>query len=76
MCNKGKSDTKTIKEIQDINVGDKVLKIVADILQNSIRKEDTLARLAGDEFTIIMEDLKYSQDAFRSPKTTILPLST
>ncbi len=59
-------DLDKFKEINDSlghDVGDKVLKIVADILQNSIRKEDTLARLAGDEFTIIMEDLKYSHDA-------------
>jgi len=44
-------------------VGDRVLKIVTAILKSSIRKEDTLARLAGDEFTIIMEDLVYSEDA-------------
>jgi diguanylate cyclase (GGDEF)-like protein len=59
-------DLDKFKEINDSlghDVGDKVLKIVADILENSIRKEDTLARLAGDEFTIIMEDLIYTQDA-------------
>ena len=59
-------DLDKFKEINDSlghEIGDKVLKIVAEILKNSIRKEDTLARLAGDEFTIIMEDLKHSQDA-------------
>ncbi len=59
-------DLDKFKEINDSlghDVGDRVLKIVADILENSIRKEDTLARLAGDEFTIIMEDLIYTQDA-------------
>ena len=59
-------DLDKFKEINDSlghDVGDRVLKIVADILENSIRKEDTLARLAGDEFIIIMEDLIYTQDA-------------
>ncbi len=59
-------DLDKFKEINDSlghDVGDRVLKIVADILENSIRKEDTLARLAGDEFTIIMEDLIYTKDA-------------
>jgi diguanylate cyclase (GGDEF)-like protein len=59
-------DLDKFKEINDSlghDVGDKVLKIVAEILENSIRKEDTLARLAGDEFTIIMEDIIYTQDA-------------
>lgn len=59
-------DLDKFKEINDSlghEVGDRVLKIVADILKNSIRKEDTLARLAGDEFAIIMEDLIDAKDA-------------
>ncbi|MEN8727671.1 MAG: EAL domain-containing protein, partial [Sulfurovum sp.] len=59
-------DLDKFKEINDSlghDVGDRVLKIVAGILESSIRKGDTLARLAGDEFTIIMEDLIYTQDA-------------
>ena len=61
-------DLDKFKEINDSlghEIGDRVLKIVAEILKNSIRKEDTLARLAGDEFTIIMEDLTQLQDASR-----------
>jgi diguanylate cyclase (GGDEF)-like protein len=58
-------DLDKFKEINDSlghDVGDRVLKIITDILKNSIRKEDTLSRLAGDEFTIIMEDVIYSED--------------
>ncbi|HSR74637.1 MAG TPA: EAL domain-containing protein, partial [Sulfurovum sp.] len=54
---------KAINDSLGHDVGDKVLMTVARILQNSIRKGDTLARLAGDEFTIIMEDLFYPNDA-------------
>ncbi len=58
-------DLDKFKEINDSlghDVGDRVLKIITAILKSSIRKEDTLARLAGDEFTIIMEDITYSED--------------
>ena len=44
-------------------VGDSVLKLVAKRLAGIIRKEDTLARLSGDEFTVIMEELTQPEDA-------------
>ena len=59
-------DLDKFKEINDSlghEVGDEVLKRVAEQLKISIRREDTLARLAGDEFTIIMNDLNYPEDA-------------
>ncbi|UPT77458.1 EAL domain-containing protein [Sulfurovum sp. XGS-02] len=59
-------DLDKFKHINDSlghSIGDKVLKIIAKRLQDIIRKEDTLARLSGDEFTIIMEDLRHPEDA-------------
>jgi len=44
-------------------VGDRVLKLVSKRLEGIIRKEDTLARLSGDEFTVIMEELTQPEDA-------------
>ena len=44
-------------------IGDKVLKVAAQRIGESIRSEDTLARLSGDEFTVIMEDLSHPEDA-------------
>lgn len=38
-------------------VGDKVLQVVAERLGSLIRKGDTLARLSGDEFTMIIEEI-------------------
>jgi len=43
-------------------IGDRVLKIVAERLRTKVRKEDTLSRLGGDEFTIILEDIHRIQD--------------
>jgi len=58
-------DLDHFKQINDSlghQVGDKVLKIVAERLKSQLRREDTLARLGGDEFTIIIEDLKHIQN--------------
>ena len=44
-------------------VGDQVLQVVAARLQGVIRHGDTLARQGGDEFTILMDDLKDEEAA-------------
>ncbi|WP_281389187.1 putative bifunctional diguanylate cyclase/phosphodiesterase [Nitrosophilus labii] len=38
--------------------GDKLLKIVATRLHNTLRKKDFVARLGGDEFGVIIKDVK------------------
>ncbi|RLA70791.1 MAG: hypothetical protein DRG09_02155, partial [Epsilonproteobacteria bacterium] len=43
--------------------GDKFLQMVTNRLQENIRQSDTLARVGGDEFTIIMEDIKDIDDS-------------
>ena len=52
-------DLDRFKDINDTyghNAGDEVLKVFAQRLKKSIRAEDTLARMGGDEFMIIIED--------------------
>jgi diguanylate cyclase (GGDEF)-like protein len=43
--------------------GDLLLQAVAERLQKSIRKADTLARMGGDEFTLIFENVTGTEDA-------------
>ena len=43
-------------------VGDAVLKEVADLLSQSVRKVDTVARLGGDEFAIIFDGIAALED--------------
>lgn len=44
-------------------MGDQVLKETALRLLKCIRASDTVARMGGDEFTILVEDLKHGKDA-------------
>ncbi|QTG90768.1 diguanylate cyclase, partial [Vibrio furnissii] len=38
------------------HIGDGLLKIFAHVLQDAIRPQDFVSRLAGDEFTIILTE--------------------
>lgn len=56
---------KTINDRYGHDVGDDLLQQVATRLGKLMRPGDTLARLAGDEFVIICEDLTTPKDAAR-----------
>ncbi len=59
-------DLDHFKEINDSlghYIGDEILKTVTSRLQETLREEDTISRLGGDEFTVILEDLNEAQDA-------------
>ncbi|HEX7151940.1 MAG TPA: EAL domain-containing protein [Thermoanaerobaculia bacterium] len=45
------------------SVGDELLKAIAVRLQSMLREEDTIARMGGDEFTILLADLASAEDA-------------
>jgi diguanylate cyclase len=47
---------KKINDRYGHGVGDRVLKLFADIIQSRIRKVDLFARIGGEEFVLIMPD--------------------
>jgi diguanylate cyclase (GGDEF)-like protein len=45
------------------NIGDEVLKTVAEKLKSSVRESDLISRLGGDEFAVILSEIKSGMDA-------------
>lgn len=43
--------------------GDQLLKVVAERIRQRLREEDTLARVGGDEFVVLLEHLRRAEDA-------------
>jgi len=53
---------KNVNDTLGHSVGDKVLQLTAERLNKCIRQTDTLSRLGGDEFTIIIQDINENFD--------------
>ncbi len=57
---------KTINDNYGHQMGDKVLKITANKLRNSVKKSDMIARLAGDEFIAIINPAAERADVIQT----------
>jgi diguanylate cyclase (GGDEF)-like protein/PAS domain S-box-containing protein len=54
---------KVVNDTLGHSVGDELLKAIGLRLQASLREEDSIARMGGDEFTVLLADLKSSEQA-------------
>ncbi len=53
---------KTINDQHGHQIGDRLLRVVAKRLVSCVRTTDTVSRLSGDEFTIVLQGLERIQD--------------
>jgi diguanylate cyclase (GGDEF)-like protein len=57
-------DLNEFKKVNDTyghNVGDELLMTLGDLLKECIRNEDTLSRISGDEFVMLLENTSYEE---------------
>lgn len=62
---------KPVNDTYGHHTGDLLLQAVAERLQGCVREEDTVSRIGGDEFLVLMTGLKKHQDAARGAEKII-----
>jgi len=53
---------KLINDTLGHGVGDELLIYISELLQNQVRESDTISRLGGDEFIVLLPSIKHKED--------------
>ncbi|WP_373072293.1 EAL domain-containing protein [Sulfurimonas sp.] len=65
---------KIVNDTLGHSIGDELLKYVALLLSSVLRENDTISRVGGDEFTILLTDIKSEDDVKHIAKKIFLAL--
>lgn len=68
-------DFKIINDSLGHEAGDQLLKVIGSRLQSQARPGDTVARLAGDEFTLLLDDVSTVEDSIRIAERLVSAVS-
>ena len=66
---------KNVNESLGHDLGDRLLQVVADRLQENLRDVDIAARLGGDEFAIVLEGLRNEEEAIATSQRLLEALT-
>ncbi len=66
---------KPINDSLGHDVGDKLLKVAAERMQDSVRSEDTVSRVGGDEFVVLLTEIENAANVARVAEKLIAELS-
>ena len=67
---------KSINDSLGHDAGDVLLKTIATLMQNSVRETDTVARMSGDEFIVLLDGCKDISDIFIAIKKLVSSFQT
>lgn len=67
---------KTVNDIHGHNIGDLLLQAVSQRMLGLLRKSDTIARMGGDEFLLILPEMNQPEDAILTAERILSALST
>jgi diguanylate cyclase (GGDEF)-like protein len=66
---------KLINDTLGHDQGDALLRVAASRMKDCLRTEDTLARLSGDEFTVLVEDLGAAREVAKTARRLVQSLA-
>lgn len=69
-------DFKRVNDTLGHEAGDELLQLVGNRMRQRLRDTDTLARLAGDEFVVVIEDITAPGDAAQMAQALVEQLSS
>jgi diguanylate cyclase (GGDEF)-like protein/PAS domain S-box-containing protein len=68
-------DLKTVNDAHGHHVGDQLLIIISLRMKEALRKGDTLARIGGDEFILVLTDLAKTEEFYKILERLLLVVS-